>query len=139
VLEHLPHPAAALAAAAENLRDGGILALAVPNPHALQFRLLRGHWAHVDAPRHLFLIPLRAVVAQLQARGLELVASTCADPAGRHWNRFGWEYALRIHPARRSGGRLTRLGSGALARLVAPLERSDLRGATYSAVFVKRG
>jgi hypothetical protein len=79
------------------------------------------------------------VVAQLEPLGLEMVASTCADPAGRHWNRFGWEYALRIHPARRSGGRLTRVGGGAIAALLAPLERSGLRGATYSGVFVKRG
>jgi SAM-dependent methyltransferase len=138
VLEHLPRPRIALERAANNLRPGGVLALAVPNPASLQFRLLRGRWAHVDAPRHLFLLPLRAVSDAVAEHGLELASATSADAAGRHWNRFGWEYALRRFPARRPGSRFTRALAGAIDLAISPVERCGLAGATYSAVFVKR-
>ena len=52
-LEHLREPAELLAAAAERLEPGGVLALGVPNPRSLQFRLLGARWAHLDAPRHI--------------------------------------------------------------------------------------
>ncbi len=138
VLEHLPRPSLALERAAHNLRPGGVLALAVPNPESFQFRLLRGRWAHVDAPRHLFLMPLHAVSDAVARHGLELAFATTADAAGRHWNRFGWEYALRRFPARRPSSRITRTLAGAVALTLSAVERRDLAGATYSAVFVKR-
>jgi SAM-dependent methyltransferase len=138
VLEHLPRPALVLKRAAANLRPGGVLGLAVPNPESLQFRLLRGRWAHVDAPRHLFLLPLRSVSARLEQHGLELAFATTSDAAGCHWDRFGWEYALRRFPARRPGGRATRLLAAAVALSLSPIEQHNLAGTTYSAVFVKR-
>jgi SAM-dependent methyltransferase len=138
VLEHLPRPALTLERVASNLRPGGVLALAVPNPESLQFGLLRGRWAHVDAPRHLYLPPLGALAECLGRHGLDLASVTTADAAGRHWNRFGWEYALRRFPARGPGGRLTHLSSVLVALSLAPLERRGLAGATYAAVFVKR-
>ena len=60
VIEHLPNPRAVLSAAIAALRPGGIVALAAPNPAAFQFRLWRGRWTHVDAPRHLSLMPMQA-------------------------------------------------------------------------------
>jgi hypothetical protein len=128
----------ALEAAAKNLRPGGVLALAVPNPQSLQFRLLRGRWAHVDAPRHLFLLPLRAVSGAVAEHGLELASATTADAAGRHWNRFGWEYALRRFPARRPSSRVSRTLAGVIDQSLSPVERRGLTGTTYSAVFIKR-
>ena len=139
VLEHLRDPAIVLERIAANLRTGGVLALAVPNPQSLQFRLLRGRWAHVDAPRHLFLVPLRALVGFMASHGLALAAATTCDPAGRHWNRFGWEYALRRPPANRQAGLPRRVGAGVVTRLLWPLEGHGMVGSTYTAVFVKRG
>lgn len=138
VLEHLERPALTIERIAENLRPGGVLALAVPNPQSLQFRLLGGRWAHVDAPRHIFLVPLDALAEYASGHGLELVSSTTADPAGRYWNWFGWEYALRRFPAKHPTTRLTRALAAVLARVVSPLERRALAGSTYTAVFVKR-
>jgi SAM-dependent methyltransferase len=137
-LEHLPDPWAVLAAAAANLESGGVLAVAVPNPQALQFRLLRGRWAHVDAPRHLYLIPAATLTRQAAALGLERLALTTSDLAGRHWNRFGWEYALRRFPARRPATRGLVVASQVLERALRPLERRGLAGTAYSAVFEKR-
>jgi GT2 family glycosyltransferase/SAM-dependent methyltransferase len=137
VIEHVPEPWALLDASAANLEPGGVLAVATPNPDSLQFRLLGARWAHVDAPRHLFLLPLDALRKRAQAAGLRLAEVTTSDPDGRHWNRFGWEYALRGRPA---AGPASRAVSGAALGLtlgMRSLEHSGLRGAAYTAVFVK--
>jgi SAM-dependent methyltransferase len=138
VLEHLPRPWDVLERAAERLERGGVLALAMPNPDSLQFRVLGARWAHVDAPRHLFLIPFDALRARLDDLGFDVARVTTSDPAGRHWNAFGWEYALRRNPARRPPTLRTRLASRLLALGLAPLERRGMHGTAYTAVFVRR-
>lgn len=133
-LEHLPDPDALLAAAAANLRPGGILVAAVPNPQAFQFRVLGRRWPHVDAPRHLFLIPARTIAERGAAVGLETVAVTSDDAGARHWNAFGWGRAA-VPPS--PGYVLTRLASGlgrACAALAAPAERRTLRGSAFTIV-----
>lgn len=137
VLEHLSDPLGVLDAVAANLGVGGVLAVATPNPEAFQFRLLRSRWAHVDAPRHLFLIPAQVLATQAELRGLHQVTITTNDPDGRAWNRFGWEYALRRSPARRAPSAPIRVGSKLLERALRPVENRGMRGAAYTAVFVK--
>jgi 2-polyprenyl-3-methyl-5-hydroxy-6-metoxy-1,4-benzoquinol methylase len=138
VIEHLPDPAAVLDAIAANLEPGGVLALATPNPQALQFRLLSARWAHVDAPRHLFLIPLGALTERAAAAGLRRVAAFTSDPSGRHWNLFGWEAALRRRPAAGPPSRALALAAMGVTLAMRPLEQRALRGAAYTALFVKR-
>ncbi len=58
VIEHIPDPWTLLGAVAKNLSPGGILILATPNADAWQFRVMGSEWPHIDAPRHLFLIPI---------------------------------------------------------------------------------
>ena len=84
VLEHVPCPCRLVDAAAARLAPGGVLAVATPNPQSLQFRLLRGRWAHVDAPRHLSLIPYAALRARCHDVGLTATWVTTNDPTGRH-------------------------------------------------------
>jgi SAM-dependent methyltransferase len=138
VLEHLRRPWDVLEQAGELLPRGGVLALAVPNPDSLQFRLLAGRWAHVDAPRHLFLIPFKELRTRMDRLGFDVRRVTTSDPAGRHWNIFGWEYALRRHPASRPPTILTRALSLLLGLALSPLERRGMNGTAYTAVFVKR-
>ncbi len=137
VLEHLPHPWASLEGAAENLAPGGVLVIGTPNPESLQLRLLRARWPHLDAPRHLYLVPAHLLFGWAAKLGLERVSLTTRDPGGRAWNRFGWGHAVR--PPNR--GRLDRIAAraagAALATAAAPLERRGLNGATYTAVLRK--
>lgn len=137
VIEHLDRPWAVLERAARRLAPGGAMIVATPNPEALQFRLLGRYWAHVDAPRHLFLIPPAALAAKASALGLRHMTTTTSDPAGRHWNRFGWEYALRRHPARRPTTMTKRLLSLAMTQALRPLENRGLAGAAYTSLFVR--
>jgi SAM-dependent methyltransferase len=137
VFEHLTRPVALLRAAAANLEPGGVLLLAVPNPGSFQLRVLGARWPHVDAPRHLQLVPAATLVRLAGQAGLAPLALVGADRTGRDWNVFGWQHVLvRLNsaPARRRAA----FGVAAvLAELLAPVERRGLRGSTYSAVFRK--
>jgi SAM-dependent methyltransferase len=130
VLEHVPEPLRVLAAGAERLQPGGVLALGLPNPDSLQFRLLRSRWAHLDAPRHLTLMPARALLRAAAGLGLEQVALTTDDPFGRHCNIHGWTYALIRRPAIGPAPPHSRAGL-ALTHLARPLERRNLHGSAF--------
>jgi 2-polyprenyl-3-methyl-5-hydroxy-6-metoxy-1,4-benzoquinol methylase len=138
VIEHLRRPWEVIERAAANLQDGGVLAVATPNPHAVQFRLLRRRWAHLDAPRHLYLIADDTLARRCAELGLRLHSTTTSDPAGRHWNRFGWEYALRRPPRSRPATRATTALSAAIAKALGPIERHGRNGCAYTSIFVKR-
>jgi 2-polyprenyl-3-methyl-5-hydroxy-6-metoxy-1,4-benzoquinol methylase len=137
VIEHLRRPWDVIEQAVGNLEVGGVLAIATPNPGSLQFRLLRRRWAHLDAPRHLYLIPADTLARRCAELGLRLASTTTNDAAGRHWNRFGWEYALRRAPRSRPATRTSALLSAAIARALSPIERRALNGCAYTSLFVK--
>lgn len=134
VIEHLPAPREVLAAAARALAPGGVLALAAPNPDALQFRLLRSRWAHVDAPRHLVLAPIATLVGIGRELGLEPAVGTTDDPAARGWNLFGWRESLAGFAQGRYAREGLRVLGSALTRAAAPLERREGRGSTFTLV-----
>jgi SAM-dependent methyltransferase len=137
VLEHLRDPWRCLESAARNLAPGGTLVVAVPNPDSFQLRVLGGRWAHVDAPRHLYLIPSRELVARAERAGLRCERLTARDRGGIYWNRFGWQQLL-MRPAAPKSRTAAALAFGAVAfLLLSPIELPDLHGATYTAVFRK--
>jgi SAM-dependent methyltransferase len=137
VLEHVRSPWAVLDAAAATLLPGGVLVIATPNPRAFGFRVLGPRWPHVDAPRHLFLLPHDAVIERARAAGLEPVELTATDPGGLHWNAFAWHYLLRRPGALYVHERVAQLAGAAIARALAPIERHGLRGAAYTLVLRK--
>jgi 2-polyprenyl-3-methyl-5-hydroxy-6-metoxy-1,4-benzoquinol methylase len=57
VLEHLPRPIADLRIAHRLLRQGGWLALQVPNVDGLGAHVFGRYWVGWDLPRHLYLFP----------------------------------------------------------------------------------
>jgi SAM-dependent methyltransferase len=137
VIEHLEDPWGVLEQAARKLAPGGALLVATPNPQSLQMRLLGRYWCHVDAPRHLFLIPAAALIEKGEQLGLRHVISTSSDLSGRRWDRFGWEYAIRRHPARRPRTPVTWAASVLLTAAMTPLEARKLAGTTYTSLFVR--
>jgi 2-polyprenyl-3-methyl-5-hydroxy-6-metoxy-1,4-benzoquinol methylase len=138
VLEHLPNPWECLRAMAENLTPGGILVVATPNPESFQFRIMGGRWPHVDAPRHINLIPIKVLKEFLKPLGLEDVMSTTDDAGGRSWNRFGWQrYLMNL-----SSGKLAQsiyfLAGYILSFPMALWDRRKFNGCAYTAIFRKR-
>ena len=137
VLEHLSNPAEVLERTAEWLEPGGVLAIGVPNPRSLQFRLTRSRWAHLDAPRHLQLIPVDALVKEAEGLGLRCVAITTNDPEGLEFNQLGWASALQRRPAEAPPSRLVGRAALVLCAAMAPLERTGRRGAASTLLLRK--
>ena len=130
VLEHLPNPAEVMQAAADRLEPGGILGIGVPNPESVQFRLLRSRWTHLDAPRHLVLMPASTLIARGRSLGLSCVELTTDDPFGRHCNLHGWAYAVVRNPAVGPAPFNSHPGY-MLRRLARPLEQRGLNGSAF--------
>ncbi len=135
VIEHLSDPLGTLKAAAARLAPSGILIVAAPNPSAFQFRILRRYWPHVDAPRHLVLIPVPLLIRHAQQLGLKAVFTTTADKGTLLANVFGWERSLSNFFTRpRLIARASSVGRR-IARLTSPIETRGLRGSTYTIIF----
>jgi len=138
VIEHLRDPWALLARAAERLAPGGVIVIATPNPAALQFGLFGRFWAHLDAPRHVHLIPATLLRERMGTLGLEQELCTTTDPGSLGWNDFGWRFSLANLTAVAALKRPLRLAGRIIARLLAPKERRDGVGSAYTAVYRKR-
>jgi SAM-dependent methyltransferase len=136
VIEHLRDPWTLIEKAAANLNPGGVLVVATPNPSAFQLRLMGRRWTHIDAPRHLILIPAAALVERASRHGLEPLELVYSDRTGRDWNAFGWQQLLSRSRPKGAGPVARKLGS-ALALALAPIERTARRGSAYTALFRK--
>lgn len=137
VIEHLPDPWQTLESIAEKINPDGILVLAAPNPNAFQFHVLGRYWPHLDAPRHLMLIPEQVLTEKLATLGMRLELNTTTDEGGLGWNIFGWEYFFSNMSSRARLNRLLRRLGRIIARLLRPIEGKEGRGSAYTMVFRK--
>jgi SAM-dependent methyltransferase len=78
-LEHIPDPGEAIEQAAQLLRPGGLLAIAVPNFGSWHRRVFGSAWFQLDLPRHLQHFDQDSLLALLRDRGLEPVAVEAAS------------------------------------------------------------
>lgn len=137
VIEHLPDPWALLGSAANNLAPNGILILAAPNPDAWQFHVMGKEWPHLDAPRHLYLLPPQTLTEYVQTLGLELIHFTTTDSDARQWNRFGWQRLLMNHVRGKWLKHVAFVMGYALSLVLAPFESRDPKGSSYTLIFRK--
>lgn len=136
-LEHMTNPLQVLKAAAERLAPGGILAIAMPNPDAFQFRLLGKNWTHVDAPRHLFLFPASFMRQAGRFLGLETVLLTTRDKGSLNWNDFGWRMSIGNFGVSPVSRKLLRGVGKVVARALAPIEGREGSGSAYTVIYRK--
>jgi SAM-dependent methyltransferase len=137
VFEHLPDPWAVLKAAAERLAPGGIIVLDTPNPDAFQFRVLGHRWAHLDAPRHVTLIPAKLLVAKAREFGMAQSNMTASNAGANGFNGFGWAFSFKNYFGDGSLGKISHFLGRVLGKLLIPIERTGWRGSTYTAVLRK--
>jgi SAM-dependent methyltransferase len=137
VIEHLPDPWALIRSAALALSPGGILVIATPNPSAWQFARMGRAWPHIDAPRHLYLLPAAAITDYAALVGLESVHLDTDDDDARSWNRFGWQRLIMNIFTSTWPQRAAFVAGSALSALLAPLDRIEGRGSAYTLVLRK--
>jgi len=137
VIEHLPDPWKTLGLMAARLNPGGVLVIAAPNPLAFQFGLMGRYWTHLDAPRHMHLIPSATLSEHARGLGLETALSTTRDPGSLGWNDFGWGWTLANLSRNWFLNRaFRRLGSLA-GKLFLPWDNAEGRGSAYTVVLRK--
>ena len=138
VLGHLANPWESLSAMAKNLSMNGLLVVATPNPEAFQFRIMGKKWPHIDAPRHLNLIPREALTQYLKRFGLELVMLTTNDQGGKSWNRFGWQrYLMNSFPGKWMQ-RISFIVGYLLSLPMILWDQNNFNGCAYTAIFQKK-
>lgn len=137
VIEHLQDLRAVIAAVAASLRKpNGVTIVSAPNPDSRSFKVFGRFWVHLDAPRHLTLIPLPALDQLMAEQGLERVACVFDDPVGRFLTRMGWQislmnlsdYKILRWPLLAGAGRI-------LSMVMGLLDGIQGRGATYTAIY----
>lgn len=137
VVEHLPDPWSVLAAAARKLAPDGVLVIATPNPDAFQLRVFGSRWTHVDAPRHVHLVPMTLLRERMAKLGLVTELMTTTDPGSLGWNDFGWRFSFANLTARGALKRPLRLAGRIAGQFAAVVDRREGRGSAYTAVFRK--
>jgi len=91
VLEHLYRPIETLDEATRIIKDGGLVAIAVPNFSSLQSRWFKSGWFHLDLPRHLYHFDPDNLDQALTQRGFVVQSiSTCSVEQ----NLFGFMQSL---------------------------------------------
>lgn len=137
VVEHLPDPWRTLTAIARNLVPGGSLVIATPNLGALSLAMMGAAWPHIDAPRHVWLIPLASLVRHATTVGLEFVKAHFADKGAIRWSLFAWQRLLMNAASGRTATTAAYLAGTCIGALMAPLEVGMRRPASYTAIFRK--
>jgi len=131
-IEHIPEFWKLLNVAADNIAKGGVLLVSTPNPNSVQARILGRYWPHLDAPRHLYLIPQEWFRSFARGRGLSVVLDTTRDVGSIGLNYYGWYVAVRNLTSNALPDRCIR----GLARLITGLlrysEESEGNGCSYT-------
>lgn len=139
VIEHMTDPWSMLDAICAALAPGGICVLASPNPEAWQFRVMGRYWPHLDAPRHVVLIPMRLLQHKMAAANMKTVLATTTDQGSIGWNSFGWEFlfANSMHGHHRYIQRGLHLAGKCVGVCFGPIERREGKGSAYTMIFQK--
>ncbi|MDD5108743.1 MAG: class I SAM-dependent methyltransferase [Candidatus Omnitrophica bacterium] len=138
VIEHLTDPWEFLKKAAKNLKPNGVILIAAPNPAAFQFKLQGAQWPHVDAPRHLWLIPVELLINYVEPFGLEPVMVTFNDKGARAWNRFGWQRYLMNKSSNKLFQTAAFIMGHFISLAVGVFETKKDNGSAYTIILKKR-
>ena len=136
-IEHLLDPWVVIERAVEKITPGGILLIATPNPDSIAFRMLGALWPHVDAPRHISLIPEHLLTTKLKGLGFDLVMKTSNDKGGKSWNRFTWQRLLMNSISSHLLEKILFLFGWLISIPMSLLENRKFNGSCYTVIYQK--
>lgn len=137
VIEHLPNALEVLEVMSANVRLGGYVVISSPNPDSFQFRVLGRRWLHLDAPRHVMLVPTKLLIAKMQQLGMKAEWMTTNDEGCAICNVGGWQFFfVNLSSNQFIKGVLFRVGR-LVAKLFSSIEHKEGKGSAYTIVFKK--
>lgn len=98
--EHMPEPLGVMRAAAERLRPGGQLIVALPTASSYAWRHYGVNWVALDAPRHLFLHTRASMELLAQACGLHIEQIVQEGDAGQFLLSEQYQQGIPLHDPR---------------------------------------
>jgi 2-polyprenyl-3-methyl-5-hydroxy-6-metoxy-1,4-benzoquinol methylase len=131
-IEHIPEFWKLMEKSILHMRPGAVLVLSTPNPWSLQARWLGRFWAHLDAPRHLYLIPKDWMHAFAAKHGLKVVLSTTRDVGSTGLNYYGWLLAVRNALGRNKIDRWSERIAGRISATLRLWEEEEGVGCSYT-------
>lgn len=139
VIEHLDEVKKLIESVVSKLNKNGVLVIAAPNPESSQLRIMGKKWPHIDAPRHLILMPIETIVNFTESINSELVYSSTNDRDAFLWNFFGWQRLLLNEGGDSKAYKiLAYLIGTAISLIMAPLEYIGKNGSAYTLIFRKK-
>ena len=137
VIEHLPNAWKTLEAICVNIRLGGYVVISSPNPDSFQFRVLGRRWLHLDAPRHVILIPIAVLISKMETLGMKAEWMTTNDEGSVICNVGGWQFFfVNLSSNQFIKDVLFRIGR-LVAKLFSSIEHIEGKGSAYTVVFRK--
>jgi 2-polyprenyl-3-methyl-5-hydroxy-6-metoxy-1,4-benzoquinol methylase len=136
-IEHVPDFWTVVESAAGHLRKGGVLVISTPNPNSFQARFLRSQWPHIDAPRHLYLIPMDWFKDAFTKLGLRPVLTTTRDAGSIGLNFYGWFLWIRNMAGGRLDASWAQSWALGLTRMVKRWEEAEGQGCSYVTIAMK--
>jgi 2-polyprenyl-3-methyl-5-hydroxy-6-metoxy-1,4-benzoquinol methylase len=137
VIEHLPNALEVLEAMTVNVRLAGYVVISSPNPDSFQFRVLGRRWLHLDAPRHVMLIPIAILISKMEQLGMKVEWMTTNDEGSVICNVGGWQFFfVNLSSNQFIKDILFRIGR-LVAKLFSSIEHIEGKGSAYTIVFKK--
>jgi 2-polyprenyl-3-methyl-5-hydroxy-6-metoxy-1,4-benzoquinol methylase len=138
-IEHIPEFWVLLNNAVDCLANDGVLVVSTPNPLSYQARVLGRYWPHIDAPRHLYLIPQDWFISFAERNGLSVVLNTTQDVGSIGLNYYGWYLAVHNFAHGIMPERLVQRIARAITRVVRHKEGAEGLGCSYTVAFRRSG
>jgi SAM-dependent methyltransferase len=135
VIEHLVDLRAFIKAAAQAVKPGGFVVFSTPNPKSWSFAVYGRRWAHLQAPCHVSLIPVKALDEIMAGYGCRQVGLTFRDPIGLIINRGAWKVPGARLFGNKTWHRVCYFSGRLLGLLMWPLDALPGRGSTYTVVY----
>ena len=136
-IEHLIEPWSVLKEVAAKISPGGIILVATPSPNSFAFKLLGSLWPHIDAPRHINLIPEKLLTEYIESYGFQRVMKTTCDKGGLSWNRFSWQRILMNSFSSRILKRIAFFIGWIISLPFSIIENRESHGSAYTAIYQK--